>query len=283
MVGSRSDSLPLKPPPNQLRSPLNWRWNNRRPTLLRHLISSEQNIAHLQARYNSIANLRSVHLLFQNPRVAYPPLRDSHSPRATFLPRPLDTTTSPAPTTHSIPQDSPLGKKVGLLFLLFRRECIRHLCYRVSNTASHGSQPPPTVPPSPRRDALSPLRKTTTIGDILFDHRYSSVPKLPPYPRFTIYPSRPDPDPAVTRGRPLANPHTTTNMDGKRHPSSFQQLEKLGEGTYATVTTPRAPPPLTACQSLIPPPHTGLQGPQPRDGRACRPQGDPSRFRRRHP
>lgn len=24
-------------------------------------------------------------------------------------------------------------------------------------------------------------------------------------------------------------------MDGKRHPSSFQQLEKLGEGTYATV------------------------------------------------
>lgn len=24
----------------------------------------------------------------------------------------------------------------------------------------------------------------------------------------------------------------------KRHPSSFQQLEKLGEGTYATVRTP---------------------------------------------
>ncbi len=24
-------------------------------------------------------------------------------------------------------------------------------------------------------------------------------------------------------------------MDGKRHASSFQQLEKLGEGTYATV------------------------------------------------
>lgn len=24
-------------------------------------------------------------------------------------------------------------------------------------------------------------------------------------------------------------------MDNKRHPSSFQQLEKLGEGTYATV------------------------------------------------
>jgi hypothetical protein len=28
-------------------------------------------------------------------------------------------------------------------------------------------------------------------------------------------------------------------MDGKRHPSSFQQLEKLGEGTYATVSDTR--------------------------------------------
>ena len=27
-------------------------------------------------------------------------------------------------------------------------------------------------------------------------------------------------------------------MDGKRNPSSFQQLEKLGEGTYATVSSP---------------------------------------------
>jgi hypothetical protein len=25
-------------------------------------------------------------------------------------------------------------------------------------------------------------------------------------------------------------------MDNRRHPSSFQQLEKLGEGTYATVS-----------------------------------------------
>lgn len=30
-------------------------------------------------------------------------------------------------------------------------------------------------------------------------------------------------------------------MDGKRHPSSFQQLEKLGEGTYATVSLPALP------------------------------------------
>jgi hypothetical protein len=31
---------------------------------------------------------------------------------------------------------------------------------------------------------------------------------------------------------------TETKMDNKRHPSSFQQLEKLGEGTYATVRLP---------------------------------------------
>jgi hypothetical protein len=31
-------------------------------------------------------------------------------------------------------------------------------------------------------------------------------------------------------------------MDGKRHPSSFQQLEKLGEGTYATVRSSGASP-----------------------------------------
>jgi hypothetical protein len=28
-------------------------------------------------------------------------------------------------------------------------------------------------------------------------------------------------------------------MDNRRHPSSFQQLEKLGEGTYATVRMSR--------------------------------------------
>lgn len=31
-------------------------------------------------------------------------------------------------------------------------------------------------------------------------------------------------------------------MDSRRNPSSFQQLEKLGEGTYATVPPPRPPP-----------------------------------------
>jgi hypothetical protein len=39
------------------------------------------------------------------------------------------------------------------------------------------------------------------------------------------------------------------DMDNKRHPSSFQQLEKLGEGTYATVPLP--PP-----RAHAPPEHT---------------------------
>lgn len=103
MVGSRSDSLPLKPPPNQLRSPLELEVEYPPSDSPLHLISSEQNIAHLQARYNSIANLRSVHLLLQDPRVAYPPLRDSHSPRATLLPRPLDTTRHLPPRPLHIP------------------------------------------------------------------------------------------------------------------------------------------------------------------------------------
>jgi hypothetical protein len=44
-------------------------------------------------------------------------------------------------------------------------------------------------------------------------------------------------------------------MDGKRHAASFQQLEKLGEGTYATVSCILdavfvACPPLTPFQGL---------------------------------
>lgn len=63
----------------------------------------------------------------------------------------------------------------------------------------------------------------------------------------------------------------------KRLPSSFQQLEKLGEGTYATVSTwlvtsDRAP--LT--------PTLGIQGPQSTDGRVCRAQRDSPRLRGRN-
>jgi hypothetical protein len=72
----------------------------------------------------------------------------------------------------------------------------------------------------------------------------------------------------------------------KRHPSSFQQLEKLGEGTYATV---RLPPrtcsqvPMSKFLLTADLQRAGLQGPQPPNGRVCRSQGDPPRFRGGHP
>lgn len=37
----------------------------------------------------------------------------------------------------------------------------------------------------------------------------------------------------------------------KRHPSSFQQLEKLGEGTYATVSFPHLTSPNRRCCAVI--------------------------------
>jgi hypothetical protein len=72
----------------------------------------------------------------------------------------------------------------------------------------------------------------------------------------------------------------------KRHPSSFQQLEKLGEGTYATVRLfPLACFRVLMSNFLLTADlqRAGLQGPQPPDGRVCRSQGDPPRFRGGHP
>lgn len=57
----------------------------------------------------------------------------------------------------------------------------------------------------------SVVRKIVKPGSVLFEHREV---------------------PAITRQRVDRPP----NMD-RRHPSSFQQLEKLGEGTYATVSS----------------------------------------------
>ncbi|KAK4232112.1 kinase-like domain-containing protein [Podospora fimiseda] len=86
-------------------------------------------------------------------------------------------------------------------------------------TASHTSPQSPT-PPDKGRTLLA---KTTTAGKILFDPARTSLAQPPPTAHFVT---------------PRASDDTTTtlyNMDGKRHNSSFQQLEKLGEGTYATV------------------------------------------------
>ncbi|KFY58031.1 hypothetical protein V496_06262 [Pseudogymnoascus sp. VKM F-4515 (FW-2607)] len=115
-------------------------------------------------------------------------------------------------------------------------------------------------PPSPRRP-VSILASSTTASSIgsndatnhilkqlcspaslLFDPRYTATPKPSARPPFRTFP----PSPAAGERRPptrlpsTISVHTldsealTATMD-KRNPSSFQQLEKLGEGTYATV------------------------------------------------
>lgn len=79
-------------------------------------------------------------------------------------------------------------------------------------TASDGL-PPVTA-------SLSRSRGIETVGSVLFDPSFTSRPQPEPRPHFIV-------DEASS---------TAASMDGKRHLSSFQQLEKLGEGTYATVS-----------------------------------------------
>jgi hypothetical protein len=108
-------------------------------------------------------------------------------------------------------------------------------CLPLVTTASlHGS-----------KDALSILDNISTPASILFDPKYTSRQRPSAVPPFRTFP----PSPSVERiNLPYSLPSTislqlldteepTAEMD-KRHPSSFQQLEKLGEGTYATVSRP---------------------------------------------
>lgn len=73
-----------------------------------------------------------------------------------------------------------------------------------------------------------------TPASLLWDRRHVSQQR----PSFTP-PLRTSSSPAVHRTRVIVgeNLETEDNIEemDKRHPSSFQQLEKLGEGTYATV------------------------------------------------
>ncbi|KAH3910831.1 hypothetical protein HBI56_004150 [Parastagonospora nodorum] len=115
--------------------------------------------------------------------------------------------------------------------------------YDSSNPPTTAEQePPPASAPPPADDVRSTLRiasKFVTASAILWD------------PKFT---DRPPPgELKATHAGTLAVPFRTDSsisvrnlgggqiipvvpiMDNRRHPSSFQQLEKLGEGTYATV------------------------------------------------
>ncbi|KAH8200242.1 hypothetical protein TruAng_005578 [Truncatella angustata] len=90
-------------------------------------------------------------------------------------------------------------------------------------TASSPTIPIALVPPVFHQDSRSSVSRPriTTAAEILFNPRYTSQ-----------QPRAASPDPAVFSTFPTSS---VPAMDAKRHPSSFQQLEKLGEGTYATV------------------------------------------------
>jgi negative regulator of PHO system len=90
------------------------------------------------------------------------------------------------------------------------------------------------------KDALAIINQTITPASLLFDPKNTSRERPSPRPPFRTFP----PSPTAHRV-PVSVPSTISvqNLDkegppaamDKRHPSSFQQLEKLGEGTYATV------------------------------------------------
>ncbi|RYN88941.1 Negative regulator of the PHO system [Alternaria tenuissima] len=95
--------------------------------------------------------------------------------------------------------------------------------------------PDKSRPPSPLRIAS----QLTTASAILWDPKFTS--RAPPgslkpvHAGTLVAPQRTDSSISV---RNLGDGHTVPivpTMDNRRHPSSFQQLEKLGEGTYATV------------------------------------------------
>ncbi|TVY46444.1 Negative regulator of the PHO system, partial [Lachnellula cervina] len=89
-------------------------------------------------------------------------------------------------------------------------------------------------------DAFTILNNLCTPASLLFDPRFTSRQRPSPQPPFRTFPPSPTAQrlppslPSTISVQNLAAEEPFTKMD-KRHPSSFQQLEKLGEGTYATV------------------------------------------------
>jgi len=99
-----------------------------------------------------------------------------------------------------------------------------------STTASlHGS-----------KEVLNLLERLCTPASLLFDPRYTTRQRPSALPPFRTFPPTPTAQrlpyslPSTISIQNLDTEEPTAEMD-KRHPSSFQQLEKLGEGTYATV------------------------------------------------
>lgn len=90
--------------------------------------------------------------------------------------------------------------------------------------------------PSPAR-SIEIADQLITASAILWNPKYTSRPppgKLKPTHAGTLsVAGRTDSSISVSN---LGGGRAIPAMDNRRHPSSFQQLEKLGEGTYATVS-----------------------------------------------
>jgi negative regulator of PHO system len=119
----------------------------------------------------------------------------------------------------------------------------------LAHSLATGCPPPTTAQPAPASANTSPddprstLRiasQLTTASAILWDPKFTARP--PPVSELKAthagtlaVPNRTDSSISVRNlGEGQIIPVVPT-MDNRRHPSSFQQLEKLGEGTYATV------------------------------------------------
>ena len=152
-----------------------------------------------------------------------------------------------------------------------------------SSEPSHVEAPPNLTTASlyGSKDALTILHQICTPASLLFDPKYTSRERPSPLPPFRTFPPSPTAQripfsvPSTISVQNLDKEESQATMD-KRHPSSFQQLEKLGEGTYATVGLYCFNFNFMA-RNLT---GAGLQRTEPPDRRAGSAQGDPSRFRR---
>jgi hypothetical protein len=120
-------------------------------------------------------------------------------------------------------------------------------CYTPFTTAElHGS-----------KDAFDILNNICTPASLLFDPRFTSRQRPSALPPFRTFPPSPPAQripysvPSTISVQNLDTGEPAAEMD-KRHPSSFQQLEKLGEGTYATVRGGRQY--LVYCRIILIPP-----------------------------
>ncbi|KAF2022188.1 Pkinase-domain-containing protein [Aaosphaeria arxii CBS 175.79] len=102
-------------------------------------------------------------------------------------------------------------------------------------TPTSATLPATIAAPSTQLQIASQL---TTAGDILWDPKFTDRPppgNLRPTHAGTLSVANRTDSSISIRNLGDSEPPFTPNMDNRRHPSSFQQLEKLGEGTYATV------------------------------------------------